>query len=66
MDDETRQELLGAVDPVIIEALDGYHAYLAEAYQDAKDHGKSPEIEPWTEYLTEYLLEELRSQREEN
>ena len=65
MDDETRQKLLGDVDPLVVEALDGYHAYVAEAYQDAKDYGKSPEIEGWTEYLSEYLLEELRTQREE-
>ena len=61
MDDATRQELLGQVNPMVLEALKAYEVYVTEVTNDAFAAGEWPDIQPWNSYLSDYLLAELEA-----
>ena len=56
---------VGELDPTVIEALDAYRQYTNEVLSEALEEGSLVEIEPWEQYLSEYLLAELQAARGE-
>lgn len=54
----------GEVDLAVLEAMESYRQYVNEAVREALEDGRTIECESWYEYLSEYLLEELRASRE--
>lgn len=53
------------VDPVELEALEGYRSLLAEEHAAAEEQNIPFIIPDWPEYLAEYLVAEIQNLREE-